>query len=319
MSQTVRIKNFSTINLRETTELSAAVAAAVTTIPVHFSEDLAISDYLYLGRYSGEGSELLIIATVPDINNVTVNSPGTKKPHSQYEPATVLYGNQVQLYRAANVDGTKPADASFAAVGSPVEIDFDQSETLITDATGGSDWWYKFTFRNAAGATETSLADCEGGRGGSVGRYCTNEEVRGRAGLASNRYITDADIDVWRLSAQDEINSTLIGLYTIPFTDPINPQIKTIAIDLAAGQLLLNHYGPTAVLNTTNGQSMIDSARALLKRIQLKELILPDVLGGSTAITDAGGLVMWPDSTTGTDLTDPHNGAERMFTTQDRY
>lgn len=319
MAQTLKIANFNALNIVETSKLDADSIIGATSLTLQYNDNFSANDYLYLGRLGSEAGELCVLASLSGSQGIVLSSPGTTKPHSRFDDITSLYGNKLKLYRAANVDGTLPADGSFSLVGSPIAIDFDQVQTTVNDPTGGDGYWYKATFFNSTSNNETALASSEGVRGGSIGNYCTIEQIRKRAGLQGNRWINDADLDVSRQAAQVEINSNLIGLYTIPFTTPINQMIRNITIDMAAGMALLGDYGPTVVLDTTNGQKKLDDARALLARIKDKELILPNTIGASTAISGANSINAWPDQTTGTIPTDPNNGAPRMFSTQDRY
>lgn len=317
MSATISVENFGSLNIKETSKLDVDSVAGATSLTLAYTDNILADDYLYLGTFAGEGSEKVDVSTITDSKVLTLKTPYAKKPHSRFDVVSTLFGNQINIYRAANVDGTQPADGSFSALAA-VGIDFDNSSTSYVDATGSSSYWYKFTYLNTFASTETALADSPAVRGGGVGDYCSVDAIRNRAGLNNNRFISDAKLDEWRQAAQDEINSNLIGLYAIPFTSPINAMIRNITIDLAAGMTLLDDYGPTNVMDTTNGQKKIDDARALLARIKNKELILPDILGASTAIDGANSITMWPDDSTATADSSVGGGA-RKFRVSDRY
>lgn len=316
MSSTIKIENFGSLNIKESTKLDADSLAAASTLILAYTDNIATNDILYLGVFSSEQSERVNVNTVGDAKNVTLISP-TRKPHSRFDPAVTLFGDKINIYHAPNVDGTQPADDQFSPL-IEIDIDFDDNSSIYTDAAGSSDWWYKFTYLNSTTTAETDLADSPAVRGGGVGDYASIDSIRKRAGLQNNRFITDGAINEKRQAAQDEINANLVGLYAVPFTPPVNNLIAEVTRRLAAGMTLLDDYGPTAVLDTTNGQKMLDDARALLARIKDKELILTDVLGAGTSIEGANTLTMYPDDTTAISGTDG-NAEPHPFRMSDRY
>lgn len=317
MSQTITVANFYQLNLKELSVLDASASAGVSNLTLAFTDNFASDDLLYIGNYGGESSELLTISAVTNKTTIALNS-ATTKPHNRFDPAVTLFGDQIKLYRASNIDGKQPALDAFTVLGSPTAIDYDQVSTAIIDADGSDAYWYTFTYCNSISSAESNLGDSLFVRGGNIGNYCSVSAIRHRAGLDGNRYITDGSIDVHRQAAQMEINGNLLGLYTIPFAPPINPLIKEIAIKLSAGFVLLDDYGPVSIMDTTNGQKMIDDARATLARIKDKELLLPDVLGTDTSIDGANSFVAWPDQTT--EFAPPDvGGGPRKFRVSDRY
>ena len=323
MPQTITVDNFSDLNVKETLELSADIAAAVTTLPLKYSTGLVTNDYLYIGQLAGENSEVVIADTITSATSITIDAPGTVKAHSKFDPISQLFGNQIRIYRAANVDGNVPADGSFSLLAT-VTIDFDQTNSTYTDASGDSTYWYKFTYYNQATTAETSLGDSGAVRGGNYGNYASIESIRAEAGLQNNRYVSDGKIDQKRQSAQAYINSELTGVYTLPFTEPINPLIQEITQLLAAGYLLTDNYGPLGTLNTNEGQQKIDRVTnkdktGLLDKLADGRLQLTDESGTSTAIPGtAGGFGGWPDGTTDT-AASTSGGAERAFRMSDRF
>lgn len=318
MPAKIRINNFDSSNIIEKAILDADSVIGATTLTLKNSQNFNVNDYALVGAQGGEKSELKAISAV-NADQITVTlSTATKEAHNRFDQVTTLFGNQIKIYRASNVDGTIPADNQFTLL-TTLGIDPDQLYTDYTDATGSSTYWYKFTYYNSTALTESNLADAIAVRGSGYGNYCSVDEIRFESGLKNNRWITDADIDFYRKSAQAEIDGSLTGTYTVPFTTPINPLIAEITRKLAAGFILTKNYGPLATLNTNNGTTKITEARALLDKLNKKTITLTDVVGNSLVnSTDAGNFNAWPDTTTET--ADPTVGGNpRMFRVSDRY
>jgi len=195
-----------------------------------------------------------------------------------------LVGNQLKLYRAANVDGTQPADTDFAAYTStaptnPVTIQPDQSATQITDPDGGSDYWYKAIFWNSAASTGTSLSQSLAVRGGDFGHYTTLDDIRDEAGFSEFDRVTDVQVNNARIKAEAEINSACsIAGYTLPFEVDV-PLLYSVATLLAAGFLLTRAYGSGAEGTNKDGIIAKNDARKTLTSIQKGELMLVDAQG----------------------------------------
>lgn len=291
MSATINIDNYGSANLLEPTTLGADITVATDSISVENNDNISASDNLIIGGLGSETAEKATVESVSGSESITL-SADTKFEHAKGEPVNRLFGTQIKLYRAANSDGTQPADSAFAAVGSAHDIDFDQPTTLVEDATGGSDYWYKFTYYN--GTSETRLADSLAVRGGDYGNYCTLDDVRDEAGFKRARYITNAMIDVHRQAAKALVDASLNGIYVIPFAQPVNPLIRSITRRLAAGYLLLEQYGHYTTQNTKNGQSKIDGVTNKDKTGDLDKLIngsltLTDTAGNNTELPDSSG------------------------------
>ena len=312
MSQTLKIDNFGALNRKETTQVGADVAAAATTITLLSTKDISATKRLIFGRIGTEHSELPTVQSITDDTHLELASPGLKFPHSLYEEVVVLFGSQIEIWRASNVDGNMPADSAFSLLaGGTIDIDFDQMSTEFTDAAGGSDYWYKFKYKDPTSGDTTSLADCVAVRGGGVGNYVSIEDIRHEAGFDKNIYITDGMVDTARQAAQAEINGALYGLYPVPFSSPINPLIVDLAKRLAAGLLLTTDYGPMTSGSNKNGNDKLDKARKDLMRIANKELILTNIIGNSTA-NPATNASSWPNNQTAT-TPGEDGGGERMF------
>lgn len=319
MSQTLNIDNFSSINVLEETTLSLACIAGITELTVTSAQNFAGGDIVLLGRKGSETAEIDSLASTTLPHTLTLGT-ATALAHSKFETITKLYGNQISLYRASNVDGTPPINSSYTPLAT-FDIDYDQMYTSYLDSTGGSDYWYKYVYYNSTTGLTTTLSESQGTRGGSIGVYASLDSIRQEAGMNSSRYITDATIAQKRAVAQALINATLTGTYVIPFEAPIDPLIEECTRVLAAGYLLLENFGAISASNTNNGQAKIDSitgVKGLLTRINTRDIKLVNAIGVSNVTASSGTFEGFPNADTATADTSVGGGA-RMFRVGDRY
>lgn len=320
MPQTLNLNNFSDANIVETSELNADAVVGALSLTLKGTQGFLAADYLLIGQRGSETAELRIAGT-PNADLITLPiTVATKFAHNRFDQITKLFGNKQRIYRAANVNGSIPAAASFALVDT-IDIDIDQMSTRWTDATGDENYWYKRTYYNSTSLGETPIGEAVAYRGSQYPAYATIEEIRDKAGLSGNRWITDEKIDEKRRAAQAIIDARLTGLYTVPFTVPVNPLIKEITQLLAAGYLLTQEA--TSASARAQGQALIDQATndkgtGLLDRIDTKELKLTGMTGSPETVTDAGGFNAWPNGTTAEAEPEVGGGA-RMFRVSDRY
>lgn len=307
MAITLSVPNVSDRNIKERSSLVADVAVGATTIILTNNQNIITGDVCLVG--SGETAELVTIASVS--GTTATLSAATVLFHNENEPVIGLIGSQIKLYRATNVSGTAPADSNFSAILSPVTIDPDQPMTTITDASGTSDNWYKFTYYNPTTVAETPLSDSVATRGGGIGNYVSIEDIRQEAGFKNNPNISDGLIDLQRQFAQSMINSSLAGIYTIPFTSPINPLIQLIALKYSAGLLQIDQYGTYTTVDTTNGTSRVTWAEGMIEKLKSGQLTLQDAAG-----------VAVPENNVGVGFSgSPNSGtiSTFKFTSVDRY
>lgn len=317
MSTTIKIDNYGSLNIKETAQLSADAESGQAVLALKSNQGISVNDYAIIGLRGTEPAELKQVLSTSGATGVTMTANLSAK-HYKFDPFVTLFGNKIRLYRADNVDGSQPSDASFSLL-STADIDPDQLYTAITDADGGDAYWYKFTYYNSTTSDETNLADSICARGGSANTYCSIDDVREDAGIQNNPYITDSSIAAKIRMAQTEIDSALTGIYTVPFTAPINPLIEKIAIMLASGHILMEQYGPVRSLSNANGKNKLAEARELLRKLDVKELVLTDQNGTDTSIQgSAAGVTGWPNATTESADTSV-GGSARAFRTGDRF
>lgn len=311
--QTLKLSNFSERNLVDQTQLTAVVAPAASALPVANSANFT-TGYVLLGTIGAKTAEMVTSNSPTQATSIPLSAT-TALQHEQYEPVYALFGNQINVYRAANVDGSQPDDSAFTLLAT-VTIDPNDALTTYTDATGGGSYWYKCTYYNPTTTAETDLASAIAVRGSFTVEYCSLDEVRQEAGFKYSPYIKDDQIDQKRQAAQDYINGKLNKFYAVPLQPPIPDSLRQICIRLAAGYLRQAQFSANSDA-TVNGQSMIDDAKLALDEIVIKETELMTKDGKSLAeeggAGEAGG---WPNKTTAT--ADPaQGGAPRIFRMSD--
>ncbi|MBS4040412.1 MAG: DUF1320 family protein [Flavobacteriales bacterium] len=309
MIQTVNIPNYNDNNILQQTVLTDDVVAGATNLPVQNTSGFDVG-FIAIGTPGAEGTEIRSVSAVASTVALTINALSLS--HKQPSMVQRLFGNQVKLYRAPNVDGTQPTDDQFVVVGSPFDIKADSGTTPTEDPTGGSDYWYKYTYYNSVTLEETDLSQSNSARGGGVNNYASLAAIRQEAGFNGARYITDQLIDEKRQAAQSKINGMLVGVYTIPFTAPINPFISDITIRLAAGYLLQSQYKYQSQ-RKLDADAKVSAALADLKSLATKQVTLTDENGASTSLEgSAGGFSGWPNEDTAGTSRD-QGGAGRQF------
>lgn len=309
----IQINNYDDINRKELTELIQDTQPGTATLVLKNTSGFAADDYILLGLPGSDGGEVVQILAVSDANTATLQST-TQLFHGQFELVTSLFGNQANLYRAANVTGLPPADAAFALVSppSPEALQYDKSYTNLEDPNGDNTWWYKYTYLNSTTGAETLLSASSTARGLAVNYYCTIQQIRKAAGLFNNQFITGSDVDEKRQEAQSEVDAALAGTYTVPFQSPVPTMINGVTRLLAAGKLLTDNYGPNDGPMSADGESKIAEARNMLAKIDSKIFALTDYNGNSLVLSTALSTQSWPNKQTAS-LPNRAGGSHRNF------
>lgn len=133
--------------------LNADFASGVGAITVYGITDFAVSYILLIGEIGQEGSEIIKThaATAPTGNTVTLAS-NTTKPHNKDTKVYVIDYDQIELYHAATVSGSK------TQVGSTTSIDPGSFEPIFQDTTNTSGYYF-FRFKNSLSAAVSDYSD----------------------------------------------------------------------------------------------------------------------------------------------------------------
>ena len=327
MAQSLKIDNFAVTNIIDRNILAADAPASSVDIALANTYSYGNGQYLMVGALGMETAELSTITSIAGAIGLVI-AP-LKLNHYQTEPVTILFGNQINIYRAPDVDGEQPADPTFALLAT-VNIDYTNQTSGYTDAAGGVNYWYKYTYLNQTTNAETSIADSAAVRGGGYGNYATLDQIREEAGLSNNSNILDSEIARKRKRAQNIIDGYLYEVYTTPFAVPVPPIINTCCILLAAGWMLLEQYGTSATGMSKDGQAKINQVMApagakngelgILDLIKMREITVIDAAGVSLLESDLTSSS--PDNSTDptTTTVDPVTvGNDRYFSMGDRY
>lgn len=312
MAETLRPTNYDAINVLEKTELSADVAAGQKVANVINAQGIVADDFYVIGPLSAELSELAQLDS--KTGNALTAEANYANAHKRGDQVTKLFGNKMKLYRAANVDGTAPADASFVELVT-IDIEADQSFTEYVDSLGGSGYWYKKTYYNSTNTSETSLAASDAVRGGNYGAYATWEEVREEAGLTNNRYIPEDVYQDKLVMAQSEVNASLrVGGYTLPLA-VVPKLVKNATLLIAAGYVLLKDYGVATTGTNKEGNQKLEQGRLLLKNIETKRDTLTDDAGEELTTNTTGKVNGYPDDSAAYNTP----SEDRFFRTTDKF
>lgn len=310
MAQTLKLTNYKDGTISDQTTLIEVPAVGSSSLQVANNQDFTDGVFTLIGTAGGKGSEIILSTATTSGESIPLSEP-TSLPHSQYDPVYALFGDQLKIYRAQNINGSQPTDDSFSLIAT-IDIDPNDFSTTYTDADGGGGYWYKCTNYNSVTSAETSLATATAVRGLFTVNYCDLDEIRREAGFTYAPYVTDDQIDEKRQAAQDEINGALDDFYATPFQPPIPSNLRQICIVLAAGYLRQAQYSQSSDARV-NGQAKIDWAEGELNKLIMKERVLVGKDGSVEDLPGAtGGADGWPNSSTATTQS-TQGGAPRLF------
>lgn len=312
MSEILHLTNFDSLNLLERTELDDVAEAGQATVKVRNTDGLNANDYVIVGHRGEEDAELKQIQSINSSTRVITLTTNLLLDHNELDPLVSLRGNQIKVYRAANVDDTVPADASFSVIATKT-IEADQDYTEYADAGGGEDYWYKKTYYNATTTAATALSTSPATRGGNHGHVIDLYDIREEAGFVNNEKITDSMISIRRTMAESEALGAIARRYTLPLS--YNPPVIINAIKLlAAGYLLLSTYGVGEEGTSKEGVAKVKLAKDLLKQIANGEIPLLGL--DQVELTGVGGEL---DGYPGEDAAELYPNTGRKFSMQDEY
>ena len=277
------------LSKQETTKLTAAaVAGTDVVLAVENNQGFVANDLVVIqsaGREKCEKEKIKEIAT----GNSSITVSTLKFSHLEDEEIRKTPYDQVVLYFSATKEGT------YAAVGTWVDINFDDLATYINHDAGTSDTWYKAGFKNSVSGLESALsvafqitADVH---------YCTINEVLEEAGMIGNRYIAPERVLRLRAEAESEVKGSIGSRYALPLASV--PEIVRDATKLiAAGKLLWQEYGTDADGTVNDGLAKIKAGRSILKSIREGDIILLNTSDAELTQTGDQGVSGWPDETT---------------------
>lgn len=296
----IRIDNFPVeqIKARSLINNTGGSLAGAVSLVLQNTANFAIADPVLVGPLGTQQcEEVVLAANPPSVTALTV--PALSFPHNEFEDVIAIKYDKIKIYTATNTNGYIPAPASFTLL-TTLPITPNMQYTDYVDPAGSSSLWYAWTYLNSTTNAETNFNVTERVvLGANANEYCTIDDIRGQAGLEGNPWITDGMIAIERKKAQNEIDSRLFSMYTVPFQAPVPAFVQDIAIRLSSGRLLTKDYGTSSTGSSKDGDAMLKDARADLLDIDDREMVLLDADSQSLlAVEQAGGVASWPNNTT---------------------
>lgn len=249
----------------EKTKFSTDEAIGQTELSCDNASQFSANDYVMLGILGNDTTEMKQISSIAsDLKTITLTED-TIHDHAKGALITKMLFNQRKFYRSTSESGTY---THLSGEGSPLDIEVDDPRgTLLEDTTGTSTSWYKATHYNSTTSIETALADAIATKAGEAEHYTSLYKIKLEAGMSDNYYVPTEIISDYRDEAENQAESSVATVYSLPFTS--KPRIfEQIIRLLASGLLLSKEFGieMDADISKT-GKSKIDRAESLLEKI----------------------------------------------------
>lgn len=253
------------IKIERTTLAADATAGSNVTLTFESNDQMAENGFIVIGREGTEKAELeKINQAVSGASQARVAT--LLRDHKAGEPVTIYRYDKRKFYGSLTENGTY---VELTDDGSPKAIQVDDPQGTLLEYTGDEGYLYfKATYYNSHTLEETSEDDSEAVEADESKRYASIHAIRSMAGFTENRFITDGRIEHKRQQAEDEINSNIITVYSLPL-DSVPPILKYVCELLAAGYLHYEEFG-----NDGEGVKKLGEARGILNKIKKGEMKL---------------------------------------------
>jgi hypothetical protein len=304
MSQTLKIKNFGSLNVVKQSPLTVDIAAGASSLPIQNTVDFGAGPVL-VGQPGGNSTELVTAASPSAASSLPLTGV-TLQPHNENDPVYMLFGSQIQIYSAEDIyaNGVQPPDANFSLLAT-VAIDGSQVTTLYNDTANVPGEWYKFLYYNPSSGATTQLSDSVAVQSGVV-HYVSVDQIRRAAGFTTSPNVTNDIIAEFRDSAEKELNGALLPVYDFPLPVPTNPIVVQIVKNIAAGELKHEMYQSVNPAMAKDGGDMANKARngggehTSLDDLVTRTVVLEDANFIELTVEEGHGVGGWPDETTST-------------------
>ena len=296
------------LSKQENTELSTSASAGSTVaLAVENNQGFSADDLLVIPQQGNEQSEKCQVSSVATNNTITVAT--LKFAHLAGVKIVKTPYDQVILYSCATEDGT------YVAVGTWVDINFDDLVTYIDHSAGVAATWYKAEFKNSVSGAESGVSTAF--QVTADVHYCTLNQVLEEAGMIGNRFIAPERVSRLRANAESEVKGSISGRYSLPLSE-IPEIVRDATKLLAAGRLLWQEFGTDAEGTVNDGAAKIKEGRWILKDIRDGGIVLLD--SDDVELTRAGsrGVSGWPDTTT-KDADDDDAGGDVNFRISQKF
>ncbi len=195
----VPIKN-PDLSSEEHSYLTLAGTASTTNITVADYEGFSDNDYLVIGPYGKERTEILKIDDASIDATITLDS--------SYYPAYAHPANTVVTKTPWNIyslESGSTETGSFSVLGT-AELEVDDEYSYYNDTSGTSTDWYKVRFYNSETATYSDYSDAVqaiGYKANSRGRL--KEMVKSLFGDKYGKWVDDSDLDNFFYQVENEV------------------------------------------------------------------------------------------------------------------
>jgi len=181
---------------QESTYVTSAVSSGDSSLTVADYEGFADNDYLILGAYGKEKSEMV---QVDDASiDSTIDLDASDQPaygHPAYTKITKSPWDQIKFWRAASESAANDLTTSDTPLGTE-DIETDSEYTYYSDTSGSSTSWYRTAFYNSTTSTYSSMSDpiqATGYKTNSRGRM--KDMVLSLFGDKNNKWVSETDLD----------------------------------------------------------------------------------------------------------------------------
>jgi hypothetical protein len=293
--------NFDPANQKGSSSLTSDALIGATTLSVATVAEIDINDPLFFGSPTNQNMERVFVQSITGL--VVTLTTALIYEHNIYEQIFVAYGDSIDFYRIPNTGAGVPDPTVTTPTSIQiVEIDPISYNTEYTDTSGGSAFYYGYTYQNSLTTDETPITDATWVIGGQVGHFTTIDRIRNEAGLMNVPAVTDQVLDEMRSAAEDYINDRLHNSYDIPLPTPYPPILGRIATLIAAGWTLQQQQYGQFSPKQDEGDSKATEGEVKLQMIVDREMTLLDQFGHSLLLDEDLGVNSWPNSTTSTGI-----------------
>jgi len=245
--------------LTELSYLSADIDATDTSITVDNAQGFKEHDFIIIGSIGSETTEIAQIDTVTG-TTIDLVSPISFTHKDDAQVQKTLF-NQRRFYRSTSETGTYTLLTT-----KNIEVDRPDG-TFYEDDSGTSSNWYKATYYNSYSHLETKQADAVATKAAESEHYTSLFDIRRQSGFEEAYGLRDKMIADYRDEAENEFESAIVSIYTIPLS-PKPKLARQIVNLLSAGNLLIKEYGMEANIEISkSGQRMIERAYELIGKI----------------------------------------------------
>jgi len=275
----------------EKTKIATDISSGTdVSIAVDNSGGFSENDFLIIGNKGNDKAEVCQInASIS--SNTSFQVATLKFNHDEDEPIVKIRFNQRKLY------GCETKDGSYSVVttgtSSPKELEVDNPQGTYFEYTGTTYSYFKCTYYNSETSDETNLSDSVTVHAVTSATYCSVSDIRIKAGLTNNSYVSDGRISDERTKVQNYIDGKLKSVYDIPFSD-VPDVIEDICIRISAGRIM------NEILSGTSDKAdeMIKGAKADLMEIIDGNVELVDSEGNKMTSSGTSSLKGYPDNST---------------------